>query len=100
MLSIGALELDPSAHEVRYDGRPVPLTPTEFALLETLMRHPLQVFSRGMLLEKIASLERQPGDETVKSHVANLRRKIRSAGATADPIETVYGNGYRLRPAG
>ena len=99
VLSAGALELDPVAHEARYGERPLALTPTEFALLETLMRHPLQVFSRGMLLEKIASLERQPGDETVKSHVANLRRKLRDAGAPYDPIETVYGNGYRLRSA-
>ena len=97
VLVAGELALNPSAHEVRFEDRPIALTPTEFAILETLMRHPLQVFSRGMLLEKIASLERQPGDETVKSHVANLRRKIRRAGAAHDPIETVYGNGYRLR---
>jgi DNA-binding response OmpR family regulator len=97
VLRSGELALDPAAHDARYRGRRLPLTPTEFVLLETLMRHPLQVFSRGMLLEKIASLERQPGDESIKSHVANLRRKIRHAGCAFDPIDTVYGNGYRLR---
>jgi DNA-binding response OmpR family regulator len=49
-----------------------------------------------MLLEKVVSLERATGDESIKSHVANLRRKVRRAGCPYDPIETMYGNGYRL----
>jgi DNA-binding response OmpR family regulator len=96
VLRSGVISLDPATHFARYEEKNLPLTPTEFVLLETLLRHPLQVFSRGMLLEKVASLERQPGDESIKSHVANLRRKIRRAGCPYDPIETVYGNGYRL----
>lgn len=96
VLERGGIALDPAARIARYEERQLGLTPTEFVILETLMRHPLQVFSRGMLLEKVASLERQTGDEAIKSHVANLRRKIRGAGCSYDPIETVYGNGYRL----
>jgi DNA-binding response OmpR family regulator len=96
ILQRGDIALDPAARLARFGQKQLGLTPTEFVILETLMRHPLQVFSRGMLLEKVASLERQTGDEAIKSHVANLRRKIRSAGCAHDPIETVYGNGYRL----
>lgn len=96
ILRSGELSLDPATHAARYAQKSLALTPTEFVLLETLLRHPLQVFSRGMLLEKVASLERQTGDEAIKSHVVNLRRKIRSAGCPYDPIVTVYGNGYRL----
>jgi DNA-binding response OmpR family regulator len=96
MLRCGAISLDPALRVARYVDRPLPLTPTEFVLLETLLRHPLQVFSRGMLLEKVVSLERVTGDESIKSHVANLRRKVRRAGCPYDPIETMYGNGYRL----
>jgi DNA-binding response OmpR family regulator len=99
ILQRGEIALDPAARMARYRERQLGLTPTEFVILETLMRHPLQVFSRGMLLEKVASLERQTGDEAIKSHVANLRRKLRSAGCPYDPIETVYGNGYRLGEA-
>jgi two-component system response regulator QseB len=97
ILRAGALSLDPAARIVRFGERKIALTPTEFGLLETLLRHPLQVFSRAMLVEKIASIERNPGDDAVKSHIANVRRKLRAAGAPYDPIETVYGNGYRLR---
>ena len=99
VLRVGKIALDPATRIARYDEKPLGLTPTEFVLLETLLRHPLQVFSRGMLLEKVASLERQTGDEAIKSHVVNLRRKIRAAGCHHDPIETVYGNGYRLGEA-
>ncbi len=99
VLRAGKIALDPATRIARYDEKPLGLTPTEFVLLETLLRHPLQVFSRGMLLEKVASLERQTGDEAIKSHVVNLRRKIRAAGCHHDPIETVYGNGYRLGEA-
>jgi len=97
VLRSGALSLDPVARYARFAERMLALTPTEFVLLEAFMRRPLQVFSRGMLLERIASLERQPGGEALKSHIANLRRKIRRAGCTYDPIDTVYGSGYRLR---
>ena len=96
VLRNGNIALDPATRLVHLGRRSLSLTPTEFVLLETFLRHPLQVFSRGMLLEKVASLERQTGDEAIKSHVANLRRKLRHAGCTYDPIETVYGNGYRL----
>ncbi len=96
ILQMGGLALDPSSRYVRVGSETVALTPTEFGVLETLMRHPLRVFSRTMLLEKIASFERHPGEESIKSHVANLRRKLREAGCAYDPIDTVYGNGYRL----
>ncbi|MBC5822748.1 MAG: winged helix-turn-helix domain-containing protein, partial [Candidatus Eremiobacteraeota bacterium] len=42
------------------------------------------------------SLDRSAADESIKTHVANLRRKIRAGGCAYDPIETLYGNGYRL----
>lgn len=99
VLRSGQLSLDPTDMRVRVDGRPVALTPTEFALVETLMREPLRVFSRAMLLEKIASIERAPADESIKTHIANLRRKLEKGGLTYEPIETLYGNGYRLAEA-
>ncbi len=96
VLRSGALSLDRTELRVRCAEATVPLTPTEFALLETLMRNPMRVFSRAMLLERIVPLERTAADESIKTHVANVRRKVRAAGCTYDPIETLYGNGYRL----
>ncbi len=96
VLTSGDVSLDPTGLRVRVGERPVALTPSEFALLETFLRHPFRVFSRPMLLEKIASLERAASDETIKTHIANLRRKLRRGGCVYDPIETLYGNGYRL----
>ncbi len=97
VLRSGPLTLDPTDMRVRCADDSVALTPTEFALLETLMRDPQRVFSRAMLFDKIASLERAVSDESIKTHVANVRRKFRSATCRYDPIETLYRNGYRLR---
>ena len=99
VLRNGPISLDPAELRVRVAERAVPLTPSEFALLEAFMRQPLRVFSRTMLLEKTASLERAASDESIKTHIANLRRKLRRAGCSYDPIETLYGNGYRLAEA-
>jgi two-component system response regulator QseB len=95
----GMLELDSRSSRARYAGKPLALTPTEYAILEALMRSPSQVFTRTMLLDKVASFERGSGNESIKTHVANLRRKIRGAGCPFDPISTVYGSGYCLADA-
>ncbi len=95
----GPLRLDPSRRAVTCDGRPVPLTATEFMILATLMYNPLQVFSRAMLREKISTFDESERD-SVKTHITNLRRKLRSAGGIDDPIENVYGIGYRLADLG
>jgi two-component system response regulator QseB len=95
VLQRGALALDPSAARVTYDGQPVALTKTEYAILETLMRNPRQIFTRAMLQDKVTSFDSEGGPESIKTHVANLRRKLRTAGCK-DPVQTVYGSGYRL----
>ncbi len=95
-LSSGAITLDTNDFRVRFGERVVALTRSEFALLEALMRNPARVFSRTMLVEKIATLDRAVSDESIKTHVTNIRRKLQRAGCPYDPIETVYGNGYRL----
>ncbi|NBW86700.1 MAG: winged helix family transcriptional regulator [Planctomycetia bacterium] len=61
------------------------------------LRHPGQLFSRARLLDQLWPLEAEAGEETVKTHLNNLRRKLRLAGVP-DPIETLHGQGYRLGP--
>jgi two-component system, OmpR family, response regulator QseB len=96
VLERGALTLDPSARRVTFGGNPVALTATEYAILETFMQHPLQVFSRAMLLEKVRTFGSVDERDSIKTHLTNLRRKLRLAGVAEDPVENVYGIGYRL----
>ena len=93
--SWGPLELDAVASQVWCHGLAVALTTREIQLLEWFLRHPGQLFSRSRLLEQLWPLEADVGEETVKTHLNNLRRKLRQM-AGADPIETVHGQGYRL----
>ena len=92
----GPLALDTKLAEVRYQDRPIAFTPTEYAIVETLMRNPRQVFTIAMLQEKISSWRDARAAESIKSHVKNIRKKLRDAGCSSDPIATVYGMGYRL----
>lgn len=96
ILQHGKLRLDPSRRAVALDGNPISLTGTEYTILATLMQNPLQVFSRAMLREKITTFDDDDGRDSVKTHITNLRRKLRDAGDLHDPIENVYGIGYRL----
>ena len=78
------------------DDAPVALTPTEFSLLRTLLRAPGKVFSRAELLET-AYEDTVVSERTVDSHVKGIRRQFGSVDPAADPIETVFGVGYRVR---
>jgi DNA-binding response OmpR family regulator len=90
------LEVDFSAVEARACGKPLQLTPLQFRLLSTLVRHPNQALTPDQLLD-LAWRGESFSPERVKVHVANLRRKLGDAGAPADVIETVRGFGYRYR---
>jgi two-component system, OmpR family, response regulator QseB len=96
VLTHGELRLDPSRGTIACKEVPVPLTGAEYAILETLMRSPLQVFSRGMLRQKFATFDDGSEHDSIKTHITNIRRKVRAAGGASDPIENVYGVGYRL----
>lgn len=95
----GDLRLDPSRGVVTCHEERVPLTRMEFAILETLIRSPMQIFSRGMLRDRSTTFDGDAEHDSIKTHIANIRRKVRAAGG-ADPIENVYGVGYRLADVG
>jgi len=97
LLKSGQLSLCPTTHAVNYGQTSLNLTPKEFLLLEHLMGHPGQVFTRTMLLDKLWELDRDSGEATIRTHLTNLRRKIKLAGCGTALIETVYGVGYKLR---
>lgn len=97
VLTCGELQLDPGRQMVTYGEQVVSLTPREFMILECLLRNPEQLFTRTMLLNKLWEFDQLSGEHTVKTHITNLRRKLREAGSPKDLIETVYGVGYCLR---
>lgn len=96
ILSHGKLQLDPGNCTVTYAGQPLSLTPKEYRILECFLRSPAQVFSRAALLDKLWELDQSSGGETIKTHITNLRRKLKAVGCSEDVIENVYGLGYRL----
>jgi DNA-binding response OmpR family regulator len=96
LLKVGAIELDTSRHEARYNDEPLTLSPKEFALLRFFMSNPGAVLSQEDLLEHVWDEHADPFTKTVRVTVMNLRRKLEAAGGD-QPIETVVGSGYRLR---
>jgi two-component system OmpR family response regulator len=99
VLDVGDLRLDPATHEVTRDATPIELSPKEFALLETFMRHPGEVLSRLHLLEHAWDFAYDNRSNIVDVYVRRLRRKIDEP-FDRDSLETVRGVGYRLRATG
>ncbi len=97
-LCYGELQLDPGSCTVTYAAKPLSLTPKEYMILECFLRSPNQVLTRAILLDKVWEFDKVSGQETIKTHITNLRRKIKAAGGSDNLIETVYGIGYRLCP--
>ena len=60
------------------------------------MRHPDQVLSRSALLDQLWAFDQASGKGTIKTHLTNLRSKLKAAGSRKGFIETVYGMGHRL----
>lgn len=93
------LQLDPSTCEVMCNGQSLHITPKEYELLELFLRNSHRIFSCSALIDHLWSFEEPPTEETVRSHVKGLRQKLKAAGIADDPLETIYGIGYRLKPA-
>lgn len=85
------LQLDTARRQVLLDAQLLELTPTEFDLLHVLMLNPGWTFTRSHLLEKVWGYEDEAGEDTVTTHMSNLRRKL---GEGAHLIRTVRGVGY------
>jgi two-component system phosphate regulon response regulator PhoB len=93
VVEMGDLRLDTATHRVTFQGRPVKLGPTEFKLLNFLMKHAERVHSRGKLLDRVWGDHVFIEERTVDVHVKRLREALGVAGVM---VETVRGAGYRL----
>jgi two-component system phosphate regulon response regulator PhoB len=85
--------LDRDAHEATFDGAVLPLTPTEFRLLEALLAQPGKAFARADLLREVVGDDTIVLERTIDVHIRSLRAKL---GPAAEAIETVRGVGYRF----
>jgi len=95
VLKVGDIVLDREAHRVYRKKSEVKLGPTEFRLLEFMMRHPGRVFSRGQLLDNVWGETIYIDERTVDVHVGRLRKAL-NRGNDNDPIRTVRGSGYSI----
>ncbi len=96
-LVVGDLELDMTSREVRRQGKPIELTPKEYAVLEYLIRHPGRVMSRTLITEYAWDYHFDPGTNIVDVVINRLRKKI-DAGHEKKLLHTVRGVGYVIKP--
>jgi two-component system phosphate regulon response regulator PhoB len=98
-LSHLGIEIDRVRHKVLFEDKPLELTPTEFRLLECLLKQPGRAFSRNHLMDAAIGEGSIVLERTIDVHIKTLRRKLTEVGATGEWIETVRGVGYRLKEA-
>jgi two-component system, OmpR family, phosphate regulon response regulator PhoB len=94
------VKVDRMRHQVSADGRRVDLTPTEFRLLDCLIRQPGRAFTRHQLMDAAIGEGSIVLERTIDVHVKTLRKKLGDGKASGpERIETVRGVGYRFREA-
>lgn len=93
VLSVGGIELNKAAHQVRIDGRDVELSYKEFELLEYFMENQGLALSREKILNNVWNYDYFGDARTIDTHVKKLRNKL---GEKGDLIKTVWGLGYKM----
>jgi two-component system phosphate regulon response regulator PhoB len=96
VLKVGDIVLDRESHRVYRKKAEIKLGPTEFRLLEFMMRHPGRVFSRAQLLDNVWGETIYIDERTVDVHVGRLRKAVNN-GRMPDVIRTIRGSGYAIR---
>jgi two-component system OmpR family response regulator len=92
-LNVGPIELDLISRKVTRDGQEILLLPTEYRVLEYMMRHAGRTITRTMLFEAVWGYHFDPGTNLIDVHMGRLRKKIDPPG-TQPMIQTVRGSGY------
>jgi two-component system OmpR family response regulator/two-component system copper resistance phosphate regulon response regulator CusR len=96
VMAIGDLHLDLTTRRVQKGDSEVDLTPTEFSILELLMRHAGQVVTRKMLCEHLWETDWEGTTNVIEVHINRIRKKLDREDA-ASTIQTIRGRGYALR---
>ncbi|HEY9832251.1 MAG TPA: response regulator [Stenomitos sp.] len=98
-LTWGILCLDLISGNVTFGEQVIPLTATEYNLLELFLQNPNRIFSRSAILDRLWGFDDAPSERAIITHVKDIRKKLKAGGLTEEIIETIYGMGYRLKPA-
>ena len=93
----GDIVVSPTSFRAWRAGQPIALANLELKLLTELARHAGEVLTRAMLIERVWGYEFEPETNVVDVYIRRLRVKLTEAGGS-DPIETVRGIGYSLKP--
>lgn len=96
VLSFDDIKLHTDVHTVSVGGSEVRLTRTEYAILKMLMQNQAQIVTKSLLLERMSEDTPDCTESSLKVHISNLRKKLRSAGGK-DYIEAVWGIGFHLK---
>ena len=96
ILTYGEISLDTDTHIVTVESTDIHLTRTEFAILKLLMQNPDQVVAKLTILDKISLDTPDCTESSLKIHISNLRKKLRSVN-DKDYIEAVWGIGFKMR---
>lgn len=94
-LTYGKLSVDLSAYEVLYAGESIALTRKEFEIVQLLVLHPRQVFSREIIYDRIWGMDSLGDTGTVTEHIKRIRRKLAQFDPEIEYIGTVWGVGYK-----
>ena len=95
-LAYGELRLGLNRHTITAQGRETKLTRTEYAILKLLMQNPTQVITKAQLLARISEDTPDCTESSLKTHISNLRRKLREIGGE-EYIEAVWGIGFKMK---
>ena len=96
LLTFEEIELDIDTHIVKIKDTEIKLTRTEYAILKLLMQNPTQVVSKSQLLERISEDTPDCTESSLKTHISNLRKKLRVASGK-EYVEAVWGIGFKMK---
>ncbi|GCF94822.1 DNA-binding response regulator [Enterococcus florum] len=96
VLIFDQIRLDLAQHQVTVADQFVKLTRTEFAILKLLLQHDSQVLTKSVLLDRISVDTPDCTEASLKMHISNLRKKLRTASGR-EYIEAVWGIGFKLK---
>ena len=96
VLSFEEICLDTNTHIVSVKGEEIKLTRTEYAILKILLQNQTQVVAKSQLLDRISEDTPDCTESSLKTHISNLRKKLRDAGGK-DYIEAIWGIGFKLK---
>lgn len=96
----GPYALNIDSYSLHKEGKEMPLTSGEFALLEVLAQHPNNVLSRDRLIDLLKGYDRSPFDRSIDVRITRLRHKIERNPKKPQYIRTIWGKGYLFTPKG